>query len=157
MGEIQVNEEVEHSKSEVSTNLTLGNREYEGKLKELQSRNDFMSMHGVSSSVVANEEVIITHWVLKEQGEGVKARLVIETFQHVERREQRFPCRNTNSSVVQFGSGFGSRTCRTGQVKKPLRVSMFPLRFFMRRCKSKSTSRWMQTLFVGYVKKTCQT
>ena len=39
-----------------------------------------------------------------------------ETFQHVERREQRFLRRNANSSFVQFGLGTGSETSRLGQV-----------------------------------------
>ena len=39
-----------------------------------------MSMHGVSCSQVANKMVIKTRWVLKEQGEAVKARLVMKHF-----------------------------------------------------------------------------
>ena len=68
-----MNEEVEHPRSEVSaTEFDDGQqRELEGILRELQSQNDFMSMHGVSSSEVANKEFIKKRWVLKEQGEGV--------------------------------------------------------------------------------------
>ena len=43
-----------------------------------------MSVHGVPSSEVTNKEVIKTRWLLKPQGEGVKARFVIKKFQHVE-------------------------------------------------------------------------
>ena len=49
-------------------------------MRELQSQNDFMSFHGVPSSEVANKEVIKTRWVLKPQGEGVKARFVMKHF-----------------------------------------------------------------------------
>ena len=82
IGEVQVNEEVEHPRSEVSaTEFDDGQqRELEGILRELQSKNDSTSMHGVSSSVVANKVFIKKRWVLKEQGEGVKARLVMKHF-----------------------------------------------------------------------------
>ena len=36
-----------------------------------------MSFHGVLSCEVVNKEVIKTRWVLKPQGESVKARFVI--------------------------------------------------------------------------------
>ena len=39
-----------------------------------------MSFHGVPSSEVANKKVIKTRWVLKPQGEGVKARFVLKHF-----------------------------------------------------------------------------
>ena len=55
-------------------------RQHAGTLKELQSQNDFMSMHGVPNSEVVNKEVIKTRWVLKEQGETVTARLVMKHF-----------------------------------------------------------------------------
>ena len=90
IGEVQVNEEVEHPTSEVSVTEfdDRQQKEYEGILRELQSQKDFMSFHGVPSSEVVNKEVIRTRWVLKPQGEGVKARFCDETFQHVERRKQ---------------------------------------------------------------------
>ena len=93
IGEVQVNEEVEHPTSEVLVTEfdDWQQKEYEGILRELQSQNDFMSFHGVPSSEVANKEVIKTRWVLKPQGEGVKAcqdKIRDETFQHVERRKQ---------------------------------------------------------------------
>ena len=82
IGEVQVNEEVEHPVSEVSVaefdDWQL--KEYEGTLRELQSQNDFMSFHGVPSSDVVNKEVIKTRWVLKPQGDGVKARFVMKHF-----------------------------------------------------------------------------
>ena len=39
-----------------------------------------MSFHGVPSSEVTNKEIIKTRWVLKPQGEGVKARFVMKHF-----------------------------------------------------------------------------
>ena len=82
IGEIHLNEEVEHPRSEVSAAEfdDWQQREYEGKLKVLQSMNDLMSMHGVPCSEVANKELIKTRWVLKERGETVKARLVMKHF-----------------------------------------------------------------------------
>ena len=82
IGEVQVNEEVEHPMSEVSVAEfdDWQKKEYEGILRELQSHNDFMSFHGVPSSEVVNKEVIKTRWVLKQQGEGVKARFVVKHF-----------------------------------------------------------------------------
>ena len=82
IGEVQVNEEVEHPTSEVSVTEfdDLQQKEYEGILRELQSQNDFMSFHGVPSSEVTNKEVIKTHWVLKPQRESVKARFVMKHF-----------------------------------------------------------------------------
>ena len=67
IGEVQVNEEVEHPTSEVSVTEfdDWQQKEYEGILRELQSQNDFMSFHGVPSSEVTNKEVIKTRWVLK--------------------------------------------------------------------------------------------
>ena len=64
IGEVQVNEEVEHPKSEVSATefYDWQLKEYEGILRELQSQNDFMIIHGVPSSEVANKEVIKTRW-----------------------------------------------------------------------------------------------
>ena len=44
IGEVQVNEEVEHPTSEVSA------KEFDDWLRELQSQNDFMSFHGVPRS-----------------------------------------------------------------------------------------------------------
>ena len=80
IGEIVVNEEVEHPRSEVSaTELNVWQqKEYQGILEELQLQNDFMSIHEASSSEVANREVVKTRWVLEQQGEGVKARFVMK-------------------------------------------------------------------------------
>ena len=80
IGEVQVNEEVEHPTSEVSVTEfdDCQQKEYEGILRELKSQNDFMSFYGVPSSEVVNKEVIKTRWVLKPQGEGVKARFVMK-------------------------------------------------------------------------------
>ena len=116
--EIQVNEEVEHPMSEFSVAEfdDWQQKEYEGILRELQSQNDFMSFHGVPSSEVANIEVIKTRWVLKEQGEGVKARFVMKHFNTWKDENNDFLCRNTNSSVVQYGCGSGSKTRRVGKV-----------------------------------------
>ena len=60
IGEVHVNEEVEHPMSEVSVAEfdDWQQRECEGLLREPQSQNDFMSFHGVPSSEVANKEVI---------------------------------------------------------------------------------------------------
>ena len=71
IGEVQVNEEAEHIRSEVSTTEfdDWQQKEYEGILGELRRQNDFMSFHGVPSSEVANKEVIKTCWVLKPHGE----------------------------------------------------------------------------------------
>ena len=82
IGEVQVNEEVEHPTSEVSVTEfdDWQQKEYEGTLRELQSQNDFMSFHGVPSSEVVNKEIIKTRWVLTAQGEGVKARFVMKHF-----------------------------------------------------------------------------
>ena len=89
IGEVQMNEDVQHPRSEVSATEfdDWQQEEHEGILKELSTKNDFMSFHGVPSSEIASKEVIKTLF----RG-------------------------NTNSSVVQFGSGFGSKTCRTGQL-----------------------------------------
>ena len=80
IGEIQVNEAVEHPRSEVSaTELDDWQQKgYEGILRELQSQNDFISIHEVPSSEAANKEVIKTRVVLKPFGEGVKARYVMK-------------------------------------------------------------------------------
>ena len=82
IGEVQLNEGVEHPTSEVSGTEfdDWQQKEYQGILRELQSQNDFMSFHGVQSSEVANKEVIKTRWVLKPQGQGVKARFVMKHF-----------------------------------------------------------------------------
>ena len=82
IGEVQVNEEVEHPSSEVSVTEfdDWQQKEYEGVLRELQPQNDFMSFHGVPSSEVTNKEDIKTRWVVKQQGEGVKARFVMKHF-----------------------------------------------------------------------------
>ena len=82
IGEVQVNEEVEHPMSEdpVAEFDDWQQKEYEGILRELQSQNDFMSFLGVLSSGVTNKEVIKTRWVLKPEGEGVKARFVMKHF-----------------------------------------------------------------------------
>ena len=62
IGELQVNEEVEHPTSEISVTEfdDWQQKDYEGILRELQSQNDLMSFHGVPSSEVANKEVIKT-------------------------------------------------------------------------------------------------
>ena len=108
---MQVNEEVEYPTSEVSVTEfdDWQQKEFEGILRELQSQNDFMSFHGVPSSELVNKEVIKTRLVLKPQGEGVKARFLMKHF-------NTWNDENTNSSVVQFGFGFGSKTRRTGKV-----------------------------------------
>ena len=82
IGEVQVNEEVEQPTSEVSATEfhDWQQKECEGILREIQSQNDFMSFHGVPSSKVTNKEVIETRWVLKPQGEGVKARFVMKHY-----------------------------------------------------------------------------
>ena len=69
IGEVQVNDEVEHQTSEVSVTEfdDWQQKEYEGLLRELQSQNDFVSFHGVPSSEVTNKEVIKTRWVLKQR------------------------------------------------------------------------------------------
>ena len=110
---ILLNEEVEHPRSEVAATEfdDWQQKEYEGKLKELQSQNDFMSMHGVSSSEVANKEAIRTRWVLKEQGEGVKARLVMKHFNTWEDENNDFYVRTP--IPVSFNLVL---TSRTGQV-----------------------------------------
>ena len=111
IGDVQVNEEVEHLTSDVSVTEfdDCQQKEYEGILRELQSQDDFMSFHGVPSSEVTNIEVIKTRWVLKPQGEGVKARFVMKHF-------NTWKDENTNSSVAQLGFGFGGKTCRIGKV-----------------------------------------
>ena len=82
IGEAQVNEEVEHPTSEVSV-TEFDNwlqKEYEGILRDLQTQHGFMTFHGVPSSEVVNKGVIKTRWVLKLQGEGVKAKFVMKHF-----------------------------------------------------------------------------
>ena len=58
IGEVQVNEEVEHRKSEVSVTEVddWQQKEYEGILRKLQPQNDFMSFLGVPSSVISMQE-----------------------------------------------------------------------------------------------------
>ena len=83
IGEVQVNEEVEHPTSEVAVTEfdDWQQEEHEGILRELQSQNDLMSFHGVSRSEVANKEVIKNSLgAEKPQGEGVKARFVMKHF-----------------------------------------------------------------------------
>ena len=118
IGEVQVNEEVEHPQSEVSATEfdDCQQKEYEGILTELQSQNDLMSFHGVPSSEVTNQEVIKTRWVLKPQGEGVKARFVMKHFNTWKDENNDFYVGNTNSGAFQFGFGFGSKTRRIGKV-----------------------------------------
>ena len=82
-GELQVNEEVEHPWSEVSARVIddWQQREYAVKLKELRSQNDFMNVHGVPSSEDVKKEVIKnTLGVTRNQGDSVKARLVMKHF-----------------------------------------------------------------------------
>ena len=57
VGEVQVNEEVEHPTSEVCVTEfdDWQQKEYEGILRDLQSQNDFMSFHGVPSSEITNK------------------------------------------------------------------------------------------------------
>ena len=73
-------------------------------------------MHRVPSSDVVNKEVVETRWVLQEQSETVKARLVMKQFNTWEDESSEFYAGNTNSSFVLFGLGTGSKTSRTGQV-----------------------------------------
>ena len=82
IGEILLNEEVGHPRSEVSATKFQDwqQKYYEGKLQEYPSQNDFMSVRRVSSSEVANKEVIKTRCLLKEQGEGVNVRRVMKPF-----------------------------------------------------------------------------
>ena len=89
-------------------------------------------MHRVPSSKVVNKEVVETRWVLQEQSETVKARLVMKQFNTWEDESGEFYAGNTNSSFVLFGLGTGSKTSRTGQVTNNCMVSMCPLHFFMR-------------------------
>ena len=58
IGDVQVNEEVEGVWPEVSSQQVEGwhQRVRAGKVKWLQSQNDFMSMHDVPSSEVVNKE-----------------------------------------------------------------------------------------------------
>ena len=118
IGEVQVNEEFEHPTSEVS--VTEFNdwqqKEYEEILRELQSENDFMSFYGVPSSEVVNNDVIPNSLGAETTRRKCQGKVRDETFQNVERRKQRFLCRTTNSNVVQFGFGFGSKTRRIGKV-----------------------------------------
>ena len=85
-------EEVEHPRSKVSATefADWQQKEYEGILRELQS----------PSSGAANKEVIKTRWVLKPQGEGVKARFAIKiltrgkTRTTICMREHQLQCRS---------------------------------------------------------------
>ena len=88
--------------------------------------------HGVPSSEVVNKEVIKNRWVLKPQGEGVKARFVMKHFNTCKDENNDFFAGTPTTSVVQFGFGFGSKNASLWESHKQSRVSMFPLRFVMR-------------------------
>ena len=90
LGEVQVNEEVEHPMSEVSVAEfdDWQQKDYEGILRELQSQNDFMSFHGVTSSEVLNKEVIQNSLGAQTTRRRCRGKVRDETSQHVERRKQ---------------------------------------------------------------------
>ena len=135
IGEVQVNEEVEHPMSEVSVAEfdDWQKKEYEGILRELQSHNDFMSFHGVPSSEVVNKEVIKTRRVLKQQGEGVKARFVMKHFQHVEMTKTMISMQEHQLQCRSIWFWLWQQNSSRWESHKQSRVSMFPQRFSMRR------------------------
>ena len=120
IGEVQVKEEVEHPTSEVSVTEfdDSQQKEYEGILRELQSQNEFIEFP-CCCKFRGHEQRGHQNSLGAETTRGrCQGKICDETLQQVERRKQRFLCRNTNSSVVQFGFGFGSKTRRTGKVTK---------------------------------------
>ena len=132
IGEVQENEEVEHPTSEVFiTDIhDWQKKECEGILRELQSQNDFMSFHGVPSSEVTNKEVVS----LGAETTRRRCQCIIrdETFQrgkmktNISMQEHQLQCRSIWFWLWQQNAS------RSDSHKK-LRVSMFPLRLFMRR------------------------
>ena len=120
IAEVQVNLEVEHPRSEVSATQfdDWQRKEYEGILIELQSQNDFMSFHDAPSSEVANKEVIRTRWV--KHFNTQKTRTTISLQEH------QLQCRSIWFWLWQQNVSHSVN-------HKQLRVSMFPLRFVMRR------------------------
>ena len=124
IGEVQVNEEVEHPVSEVSVTEfeDWQQKEYDGILRELQSQNE-----------VANKEIIKTRWVLKPQGEGVNANFVMKHFITWKDENNDFYAGAPTPMSFNLVFGFGNKNASRWESHKQSRVSMFPLRFFRRR------------------------
>ena len=128
IGEVQVNEEVENPWSEVSAT-------------------EFDDWQQKEYAEVTNKEVIKRRWVLKPQGKGVKARFVMKPFHTwktktmISSQEHQLQCRSIWFWLL------AAKRVALGK-SQTMRVWMFPLRFFLRRSKMKSTSSWMQTPFV---------
>ena len=135
IGEVQVNEEVEHPMSEVSVAEFDGwqQKEYEGILSELQSQNDFMSFHGVPSSEVANKDVIKTRWVMKPQGEGVKARLVMQHFNTCKDENNDFSTQEHQLQCRSIWFSLWQQNASRWESHKQSLLSLFPLHFFIQR------------------------
>ena len=91
-----------------------------------------MSFHGVPSSEVANKKVIKTRWVLKPQGEGVKARFVLKHFNTRKDENNDFYAGTPTPVSFNLVLALAAKRVAVGSHKQS-RVSMFPLRFFMRR------------------------
>ena len=91
-----------------------------------------MSFNGAPSSEVANKKVIKTRWVLKPQGEGVKARFVLKHFNT--RKDENNDFYAGTPTPVSFNLVLALAAIRVAVGShKQSRVTMFPLRFFMRR------------------------
>ena len=128
IGEVQVNEVVEHPTSEVSVTEfdDWQQKEYEGILRELQSQNDFMSFHRVPNSEIANKEVIKTRWALKPQGECVKARFVMKHFNTWKDEDNDFYAGTPTPVSFNLVSAFAANASRWESHKQSI-VSIFPL------------------------------
>ena len=144
LGEGQVNEEVEHPRSEVSATEFdyWQQKEYGGILREVQSQNDLMSIHGGRSSEVAKKEVIKTRWVLKPQGEGVKASFVMKHFNTWKDENNDFYAGTPTPTSFNVDLALAGKRVALGESQTTACVDVSTAR------ETKSTSRWMQTLFI---------
>ena len=146
IGEAQVNEEVEHPTSEIPVTEFdyCQQKEYVGILRELQSQNDFMGFRGVPSSEVANKEFIKTRWVLKPQGEGVKARFVMKHFNTWKDENNNFYAGTPTPVSFNLVLALAAKRVSLGksQTIACLDVSIASLHAEMR---DEVTPRWLQT------------
>ena len=126
IGEVQVNKEVEHPASEVSVT------EFDDWQQELQSQNDFMKFHGVPGSEVANKEVIKNSLGAETTRRRCQGKVRDETFQRgktktmISMQEHQLQCRSIWYWLWQQNASHSESRAQS-------RVSIFPLRFFMRR------------------------
>lgn len=82
IGAIHVNEEDTDNYPEITPEEfdDWHHRQREAKITELKSHDSFRSMHGVTKNEVIGKNIIKTRWVMRDQGDTVKGRLVMKHF-----------------------------------------------------------------------------